>query len=156
MSTVVYLTPVRDKMRLPDELIADLQPWFGEDLDVSGVPVKDHSLVSLVFGLLGQWAVTWNGTIHITKKAPFTLAGDSLNPKGPTVNTKETRGNALWLIAHECLHVHQQRQMGWRWFLLKYTWEWMRHRGEGRNRFERPAYELGDQVYQAFMSRPQA
>ena len=40
-------------------------------------------------------------------------------------------------------------------FLAGYVWEWLRFRGSSRNKFEAPAYELGDRVYQDFMRKLQ-
>ncbi len=138
-------------MRMPDHLVADLQPWFGEDLDVTSVRLEDQGLLAFVFGLLGQWAVTWNGTVHLTKRAPFSVDGEGVSSRLDGAETREVRANALWLIAHECLHVQQQREVGWGRFLLAYVWEWLRHRGGSSNKFEGPGYALGDRVYQAFM-----
>ena len=70
---------------------------------------------------------------------------------GPATTWLVPRGNALWLISHECLHVKQQRETGWGRFLIAYAWEWLHHGGGSRNKFESPAYSLGYQVYQAFM-----
>ncbi len=140
-------------MQIPDHLVQDLQPWFGENLEVASVPLSDRGLLSSLFWLLGQWAVTWNGTIHLTNRAPFYIANSTIIPKEEGVDAHEARANALWLISHECLHVQQQREMGWRRFLVAYVRQWLRYRGSSRNRFEGPAYELGDRVYQAFMAR---
>lgn len=142
-------------MRMPDYLVADLQPWFGKDLDVASVRLENRGLLSFVFGLLRQWAVTWNGTVHLTRRAPYSVEAQGIIPKREGVAANEARANALWLIAHECLHVQQQREMGWWRFLVAYGWEWLRHRGGSRNKFEGPAYALGDRVYQAQMQGPQ-
>ncbi len=138
-------------MRMPGHLVADLQPWFGEDLDVAGVTLEDRGLLSFVFGMLRQWAVTWNGKVHLTKRVPFSVESTRIVPRKEGKDAFEARANALWLISHECLHVQQQRERGWLRFLFAYAWEWVRHRGGSRNKFEGPAYELGDRVYQAFM-----
>ena len=140
-------------MNMPEHLVAELQPWLGDLLDVSTVRLLDRGLISAVFGMLGQWAVTWNGTVHLTARAPFRVNAEGFTPRRDSKDGDEAKANALWIIAHECLHVQQQREMGWGRFLVAYASEWLRHRGESHNKFEGPAYELGDQVYQAFMKR---
>lgn len=142
-------------MRMPEHLATDLQPWFGDNLDVASVSLIDRGLLCLVFGLLGQWAVTWNGRVYLTKWAPFSVENARILPKREGMNPDEARATALWLIAHECLHVQQQREMGWTKFLAAYVWEWLRFRGSPRNKFEGPGYELGDRVYQDFMRKLQ-
>ena len=106
---------------MPDQLVTDLQPWFGEGLDVAGVRLEDQRLLALVFGLLGKWAVTWNGRVHLTKRAPFSVEGQSVLSRPDRKESNEALGDALWLISHECLHVQQQREMGWTRFLLAYA-----------------------------------
>ena len=138
-------------MNMPAHLVADLQPWFGDELDVSTVRLLDRGLLSVVFGALGQWAVTWNGTVHLTARAPFRIESERIVARGESKDSDEAKANALWIIAHECLHVQQQREMGWGRFLVAYVSEWLLHRGESSNRLEGPAYELGDRVYQDFM-----
>ena len=138
-------------MRMPDHLMVDLQPWFGSNLDTASVFLKDRGFICFVFGLLGQWAVTWNGRVHLTKRAPFIVESAGVLPRPGGVEPKEALANALWLISHECLHVQQQREMSWWRFLFAYGRQWIRHRGSSSNKFEGPAYELGDRVYQDFM-----
>ncbi len=142
-------------MRMPDHLAAELRPWFETGLDVSTVELQSRGLLSFLFGIFGQWAVTWNGTVHVTFRAPFMVETKEVTSRLEGMDAKEALANALWLISHECLHVQQQRDMGWWRFLLAYVWEWLRHRGEAGNRFEGPAYALGDRVYQHFMERSQ-
>ncbi len=103
--------------------------------------------------MLGQWAVTWNGAVHLTARAPFRVDDEGFTARGESKDSDAAKANALWIISHECLHVQQQRQMGWGQYLLAYASEWLRHRGESGNKFEGPAYELGDRVYQDFMKR---
>ena len=136
---------------MPEHLARELQPWFGDDLDLSTVRLLDRGPISAVFGMLGQWAVTWNGAVHLTARAPFRMDDEGFTARGESKDRDAAKANALWIIAHECLHVQQQREMGWSRFLVSYVLEWLWHRGGSRNRFERPAYELGDRVYQAFM-----
>ncbi len=138
-------------MRMPTYLVEDLQLWFGKDLDVASIHLEDRGLLSMTIGLLGQWAITWNGTVHLSRRAPFVVGTESILSRQNGKDSHEGRANALWLIAHECLHVQQQREMGWWRFLVAYALEWLRHRGGSRNKFEGPAYALGDQVYQAYM-----
>ena len=128
----------------------DLQPWFHQDLDVGTVEVEVHGFLSVLFGLLRQWAVTWNSRVHLTHNAPFIISETAIGPRGATETSREAQGNALWLISHECLHVQQQREMGRGRFLLEYAAQWLRYRGGTGNKFEGPAYALGDRVYQAF------
>ena len=138
-------------MRMPDHLVVDLQPSFGNDMDTASVFLEDRGFLCFAFGLLGQWAVTWNGRVHLTKRAPFVVESTGVSPRREGIGPGEARGNALWLISHECLHVKQQRETGWGRFLISYGWEWLHHGGGSRNKFEGPAYTLGDQVFQAFM-----
>ena len=119
---------------MPEHLAADLQPWFGDDLDVSTVRLLERGLLSVFFGAFGQWAVTWNGTVHLTVRAPFRIESEGILARGESKDSDEAKANALWIIAHECLHVQQQRQMGWGRFLIAYAREWLRHRGSSRNR----------------------
>ena len=116
---------------------------------------EEKGLLSTTFGMLRQWAVTWNGTVHLTRRAPFFLGADGILPRQDGGDLEEARANALWLISHECLHVLQQREAGWGRFLLAYSLEWLRHAGGSGNKFEAPAYALGDQVYQAYMKGPE-
>ena len=138
---------------MPEHLARELQPWFGDDLDVSTVRLLDRGPISALFGMLGQWAVTWNGAVHLTARAPFWVDDEGFTARGESKDSDAAKANALWIIAHECLHVQQQRQMGWGRYLVAYASEWLRHRGELGNKFEGPAYELGDRVYQDFMKR---
>ena len=138
-------------MRMPKYLVEDLQSWFGNDLDVASVRLKDRGLLAVTFGLLGRWAVTWHGTVHLTQNAPFTVGAEKILSRQHGDDPEEARADALWIISHECLHVQQQREIGWWRFLVAYSWEWLRHGGGSGNRFEGPAYTLGDRVYQALM-----
>ena len=121
---------------------------------MASVRLEDHGFLSTTFGLLRQWAVTWNGTVHLTSRAPFKVGPECILSEQTGEGTREALAKALWLIAHECLHVQQQREMGWWRFLLAYAREWLRHRGGSGNKFEGPAYTLGDRVYQAMMREP--
>ena len=136
---------------MPDHLVADLQHWFGDGLDTSTVSLEDRGFLCFAFGLLKQWAVTWNGRVHLTKRTPFIVESTGVSPRREGMDANEARANALWLISHECLHVQQQREMSWWRFLFAYGRQWIRHRGSSSNKFEGPAYELGDRVYQDFM-----
>ncbi len=66
------------------------------------------SIFGWAFGLLGQAAVTVNGRVHLTSKAPADL--------------ESVEGTAL--IGHELYHVEQQAEMGWWGFLARYVWGW--------------------------------
>ena len=140
-------------MKMPQYLEVDLQPWFEDTLEVSSVSIVDRGLVCFIFGVFRQWAVTWNETIHLTKRAPFILEPTGVVSRRDGTESTESYANALWLISHECLHIQQQREMGWWRFSFAYGRQWVRHRGGSSNKFEGPAYELGDRVYQDFMRR---
>ena len=125
---------------MPGHLVADLQTWFGDGLDTSSVSFEDRGFLCFAFGLLGQWAVTWNSRVHLTKRAPFIVESNGVSPRRERVDPGEARATALWLMAHECIHVQQQREMGWWRFLFAYGRQWVRHRGGSSNKFEGPAY----------------
>jgi len=113
----------------------------------------NQGLICFIFGIFGQWAVTWNGTIHLTKRAPFIVEDLGVLSRRDCKDSTESYADVLWLISHECLHVQQQREMGWWRFLFAYGIQWVRHRGGSKNKFEGPAYGLGDRVYQDYMRR---
>lgn len=135
--------------QMPEKMVEALKPWFSEGFDLTSVHLKQRGVLCFIFGLLGQWAITWNQTINLTRKAPFAIQGDGVVGRRKGWPPEETWAKAMWLISHECLHVQQQREMGWRRFLLAYLKQWVRHRGGRGNKFEGPAYELGDKVYQS-------
>ena len=141
-------------MMIPKQVAEDLQPWFGDGLEIGRVPLIDRRILSFIFGFLGQWTVTWNGTVHLTGRVPFLVEETGVRSQKERMDPNEARATALWLIAHECLQVQQQQEMDWVRFLLAYSWEWLRCRGSSRNKFEGPGYELGGRVYRAFKERP--
>ena len=92
-------------------------------------PVRYGSFTGFLFWLLGQWAVTWKGVIHVTVSAP--AAGSEAS---------------YALLAHECYHVWQQQRMGWWKFLAHYAAElvrgWLHRRNIRFHPLEKPAYEF--------------
>jgi hypothetical protein len=133
--------------QMPDKIAEVLKPWFSEDFDLRSVRMKQKGLLCILFGLLGQWAITWNQTINFTWRAPFTIQDGGVVGRRKGESAQETWAAAMWLISHECLHVQQQRELGWGRFLWAYVKQWLRHKGGRGNRFEGPAYDLGDRVY---------
>ena len=83
-----------------------LRPWYSDEV-MDRVPVLRGSFFGWLFGLNGNHAVTINGTVHVTRRAP---------PKGSLGWTA--------LMGHELFHVEQQAAMGWWPFLLRYLWRY--------------------------------
>ena len=79
-----------------------LRPWYPDEV-MERVPVLRGSFFGWLFGLNGNHAVTINGTVHVTRRAP-------------------PEGSLGWtvLMGHELFHVEQQAAMGWWPFLLRY------------------------------------
>ena len=77
------------------EVKAALRPWYPNDV-MDGVLVLRGSFFGWLFGLNGNHAVTINGAVHLTKRAPL-------------------EGSLGWtaLMGHELFHVEQQAAIGW-------------------------------------------
>lgn len=112
------------------EVRAALRPWYSDEMMV-GVPVLRGSFFGWLFGLNGNHAVTINGSVHLTKRAP---------PEGSIGWTA--------LMGHELYHVEQQAAMGWWRFLLRYLWRYRPHhlRSARDHPYEIPAYERGAEI----------
>ena len=107
-----------------------LKDWYSHDL-MASTSIKYTGLWARFFGLLGQHAVTLNGTIHITQHAPG-LDTDM----------------GIMLIGHELYHVGQQMHRSWWGYLLEYARGWRpRHIWNATSHpLEVPAYQRGDEV----------
>ena len=81
---------------------AALRPWYPDEL-LDDVCVLRGSFFGWLFGLNGNHAVTINGTVHLTKRAPA-----------------EASVSRTVLIGHELFHVEHQASVGWWRFLLYY------------------------------------
>ena len=107
-----------------------LRPWYPDEV-MDGVLVLRGSFFGWLFGLNGNHAVTINGTVHVTRRAPL-------------------EGSLGWtaLMGHELFHVEQQAAMGWWPFLLRYLWRYRpRHLRSARDHpYEIPAYERGAEI----------
>ena len=115
---------------LSSEVRAALRPWYPDEV-MEGVPVLRGSFFGWLFGLNGNHAVTINGTVHLTRRAP---------PEGTLAWTA--------LIGHELYHVEQQAEAGWWRFLARYLWRYRpRHLRSARDHpDEIPAYARGREV----------
>ena len=118
------------RQTVPQTTIQRLSPWYSAEF-LESVTVLRGSLLGWLFGKFGQHAVTINETVHLAPDAPD-LTADS----------------GVVLLGHECLHVEQQRDMGWWRFLARYVVRWRpSHIKNGRTHpFERPAYERGREI----------
>ena len=112
------------------EVRAALRPWYSDGL-MEGVVVLRGSFFGWLFGLTGAHAVTTNGAVHVTRRAP---ADGTL---GWTV-----------LMGHELYHVEQQASMGWWRFLARYLRGYRpRHLRDARDHpMEVPAYARGREI----------
>ena len=119
-----------NRAALSDEVKAALRLWY-PDAVMDGVLVLRGSFFGWLFGLNGNHAVTINGTVHVTRRAP---------PEGSLAWTA--------LMGHELYHVEQQAAMGWWPFLLRYLWRYRpRHLRSARSHpYEIPAYERGAEI----------
>ena len=123
-------------MPLPESAKAKLSPWFSaEELD--SFRHTERGLMSWVCRrVLKQGAITWNKVVN--------FAPSRYDPESK-------RGLAL--IAHEMLHVRQQRKAGWLRFLASYVWRLRKRGHRGKNNehhpLERPAYALQREVRRA-------
>lgn len=111
-------------------------------VDVAAIRLRTGTWQAWLFGLLGQWAVTWDGQIHLTPKLlaePWWMRDEAQTAS---------------LLAHESLHVKQQLKYGWWPFLGLYVWHRLSHPKEPINRhpLEQPCYELGANVYAAWVA----
>ena len=115
---------------LSAEVKAVLRLWYGDDL-LDGVRALRGSFFGWLFGLNGNHAVTINGTVHVTRRAPL-------------------EGSLGWtvLIGHELYHVEQQAAMGWWPFLLRYLWRYRPHhlRSARSHPYEVPACKRGAEI----------
>ena len=119
-----------NRAALSVEVKAALCPWYLNDV-MDGVLVLRGSFFGWLFALNGNHAVTINGTVHVTRRAPL-------------------EGSLRWtvLMGHELFHVEQQAVMGWWRFLLRYLWRYRpRHLRSARSHpYEIPAYERGAEI----------
>lgn len=121
------------RVLLSPEAVQKLAPWYDQGL-LRGTRVLHGSLFGAVFGWFGQAAVTVNGAVHLTRRAP---------------DLESVGGMAL--LAHELYHAAQQREMGWWRYLGRYVWRWRpRHISRGwEHPMEAAAYARGAEVRQA-------
>lgn len=112
------------------EVRAALRPWYSDEV-MERAPVLRGSLFGWLFGLNGNHAVTINGTVHLTRRAP---------PEGTLAWTV--------LMGHELYHVEQQAEAGWWRFLVGYLWRYRpRHLRDARTHpDEIPAYARGREI----------
>ena len=121
-----------ERIEVPTEVCHKLEPWYGE---LPGeVPVLRGSLLGWAFGLIRQHAVTINGTVHWTSRAP------ELASLGGTA-----------LLGHELFHVLHQAEVGWWRYLAGYVCRWrpshIRHGWE--HPYEVDAYARGREIREA-------
>ncbi|MEE9284341.1 MAG: DUF4157 domain-containing protein, partial [Dehalococcoidia bacterium] len=92
-------------MPLPESAKVRLSPWFSAQ-ELDSFRYTERGLISWVFGrAFKRGAVTWNQVVNFAR-----ARYDPESPRG------------LALIAHEMLHVRQQREAGWLRFLVRYVW----------------------------------
>ena len=119
-----------ERIELPEPTLRHLSRWYSTDL-LENTAVLRGSLFGWLFGRFGQHAVTVNGSVNLTSRAP---------------ELDSDRG--IRLIGHELFHVVQQQEMGWWGFFARYVWAWRPAQiksGRGHP-MERPAYERGDAI----------
>lgn len=126
------------QVMIPNVTMKQLYRWYEYDLQRQ-TPILRSAFLGRVFGLLGQLAVTVNGTIYLTRHAPMDL--------------ESVEGTVL--IGHELFHVVQQREMGWWSFLARYILNWRPTQiRDGRTHpLEAPAYARGEEIRQAIGDR---
>lgn len=94
---------------LPPKAQDDLRRWFTQP-ELDAFRYTSRGLIAwLLRHSFKQGAVTWNGVVNF-----------ALSPYDP-----DTPGG-LAMIAHEMMHVRQQRQQGWWCYLARYAWP-LRH-----------------------------
>ena len=110
-----------------------LVQWYDREI-LDDTPVLRGSIFGFIFGASGQHAVTINGTVHLTSRAP-----DSDSPLG------------IMLLGHELFHVVHQMELGWWKYLVRYLASWRpSHVSNGRSHpVEGPAYERADKIWRA-------
>ena len=118
-----------ERIEVPTEVCDKLEPWYGEL--PRNVRMLRGSLLGWVFGRAGQHAVTINGTVHWTSRAP------ELESVGGTV-----------LFGHELFHVVHQANVGWWRYLAGYVRHWRpKHIKHGREHpYEVDAYARGEEI----------
>ena len=118
------------RIDFPERALNHLTEWYSTEL-LESTTILRGSIFGWLFGWFGQHAVTINGTVHLTSRAP---------------DLDSDRG--VRLIGHELFHVSQQQEMGWWRFLAKYVWSWRpTHINNGRSHpMEQPAYERRDAI----------
>ena len=111
-----------------------LSHYFSDWAVLSAVRIYEGTWQARLFGKLGQWAVTWNGEVHITAAGRIAI--------------QEGRQKEAALIAHEFVHVLQQKRFGWHGFLARYLWAslWNIGKPVDQHPYEREAYALSRQV----------
>ena len=127
------MSPHNSPSGLPEDAKARLSRWFSQE-EMETFRYTRRGPICLAFRhIFRQGAVTWNKVVN--------FARDPYDPETP-------RGLAL--IAHEMVHVRQQRQQGWWPFLVQYLWLLRKRAFRGsQNRnhpLEQPAYELAAEV----------
>ena len=124
------------QMAMPQEARNLLARWYTQE-QLESATLLQGSLIGWLFGIFGQAAVTVNGTVHLTPRAP---------------DLGSTYGKVI--LGHEYYHVLQQREMGWWNFLAQYVWSWRPyHVTQGwKHPLEAPAYARGEEVRVALES----
>ena len=119
--------------KIAERASSHLVRWYGEHLP-RDVVVLRGSWFGRLFGAFGQSAVTINGTVHLTARAPD-LGTDA----------------GIAFLGHEIYHVLQQVQMGWWRYFVLYSLRWRpSHIREGwRHPMERPAYDRAREIREA-------
>lgn len=121
------------RLSLSDEARQVLANWYDDSL-MDDTPLYLGSFFGKAFGLFGQHAVTLNGKVHITSRAP-------------DIDTDV----GIALVGHEFYHVEEQLQHGWWGYLLAYIKGWRpAHISNGVSHpLERGAYARGSEVLRA-------
>ena len=119
-----------NRLTLPPTTSQHLAVWYDERL-LADVTVLESSVFGWLFGLIRQWAVTIDQTVHLTRHAPDPGSEDG-----------------VVLLGHEFFHVVQQRELGWWRFLARYAWRWRpRHISDGTTHpLEAPAYARSAEI----------
>lgn len=124
-----------------------LARWFKlEWLDDNTTIVVDELKPNLV-GLLPIKAYTWNKTIYLTPRAPRKFLNDNIDTANP---------EWIKLIAHELIHVEQQEELGWWWFLASYITRFtpLYWKEPWRHPLEKRAYDFEKVVGKALEDTP--
>ena len=108
-----------------------LRQWYSDEL-IGQARFVRRTWIGSLFGVFNQAAVTINGKVHLTPKAPDDL--------------EDAYGVSL--VGHELFHVEQQYVMGWIGFLVRYVSGWRpSHISDGGSHpLEAPAYRRGENI----------